>query len=170
MTEVIGDGREERRSAELFETLVGGDVDRFLAGCSESLLLTVWGSATNSTLVSRTQFRAWYDGLRTVTDETLRSEVVFTLSLGIDNVVMLRHRFVLQGRPRQYDTVDHCIFRQGKLAAWFSRPHNVGEYTRAWSDLAPVGADRGRSSSEPARWTSSESLGRALTRSTPWQP
>ena len=127
---------EETLLAELFEAFAVGDLEGFLSGCSESLLVTVWGTAPNSTVVSRAGLPAWYEGLRAITEGTLRSDVLLTLSVDIENVVILRHTFVLQGERRRYDTIGHCVVREGKLAAWFSRPSDPEEYANAWRNRA----------------------------------
>jgi hypothetical protein len=126
----------EERLSRLFAAWANGDIEGFLSGCSERLFLTVWGTASSGTFVPRTELRAWHEGLQGMTLGTLRSEVLLTLSLGIENVVMLSHSFVLHGEHRRYDTVEHCVFSEGQLAAWFSRPSNSQQYAEAWRDPA----------------------------------
>ena len=131
---------DEERLAELFGALVDGDIEGFLSGCSQNLLLTVWGSSSSGTFVPRSELRTWYDSLKGLTQGTLRSELVLTLTLGIEKVVMLSHSFVLHGEHRHYETVEHCVFSEGEFVAWFSRPCNALQYTNAWRDRPGGGA------------------------------
>lgn len=122
----------EQQLTKLFQALSDGDIDAFLSGCSRSLVLTVWGNDQLSTLVPREAISAWYNGLRGITEGTFRSELLFALSVGVENVVLMRHRFVVHDEPRQYDTINHCLLDRGELAAWFVRPSNSQEYAYAW--------------------------------------
>jgi len=117
---------------EIFEPLARGEIDEFLARCSDRLVFSVWGTAPRPTTLSRADLPGWYGGLRALTADTFSSEVVLNLSLGLENVVMLRHRFSFLGQPRRYDTVNHCVLLRGQLVAWFSRPSAAGEYAAAW--------------------------------------
>lgn len=131
---------QEELLRRLFGAWAEGDIEGFLSGCSERLQLTVWGTASSATFVPRTQLGAWRDGLQGMTLGTLRSEVLLTLSFGIENVALLAHSFVLHGEHRRYETVEHCVFSEGKLTAWFSRPTSSREYAEAWRDPATAAA------------------------------
>jgi hypothetical protein len=141
----------EEQLAELFAPLVCGDVDAFLAGCSDRLVFSVWGAAPAPTTVPRSDLPGWFAGLYDLTADTLASEVVLTLSIGLENVVILRHHFSYLGEPRRYDTVNHCVLHRGELVAWFSRPFDAAEYAAAWRERPPGEATRGPSVGGSAR-------------------
>jgi hypothetical protein len=110
-----------------------------VSGCSERLLITMRGSGAASTILSRAQLPEWWEGFRSLTEGSLRSDVVLTMTSGAAHVVALRHTFVLDGRPRRYETINSCTFRQGSIASWFSRPLDLHGYAEAWGiRLAPT--------------------------------
>jgi hypothetical protein len=142
---------EEVRLADLFEPLAHGEISEFLARCSDPFVASVWGTAPTPTTLSRAELPGWYEGLRDLTADTLMSEVVLALSLGLENVVILRHRFSYLGERRGYDTVNHCVLHRGEVAAWFSRPLASEEYAAAWRRRPTGDAARGLSADRSAR-------------------
>lgn len=148
---------EEGRLAEVFAPLARGDVPTFLSGCSDRLVFSVWGTAPTPTTLSRAELARWYAGLADLTAGTFASEVVLALSLGLENVVILRHRFSYLGERRRYDTVNHCVLHRGEVAAWFSRPLDSGEYAAAWRGRPTGDAARGLAADRSARGSLSRS-------------
>ncbi len=126
----------------LFGALAGNRVDQFLDGCSENVLITVWGACPLSSTVPPRQFPLWWDGFRQLTGGTLVTEVLLTLVDEVSQVVILRHEFTREGRRRRFDTVNFCTLRDGALVAWFSRPLDRQEYVEAWGLRSPDDHDR----------------------------
>ena len=116
----------------LFEAFARGDLDTFLAGSTGGLLITVWGTSPGSTLVPRDRLHSWCEALNAMTNGTLRIEVVLGIDFAREHLVILRHVFEIDGAIRQYDSVNLCTFRGGKLAGWFAYPMDLQEYATAW--------------------------------------
>src|SRR5664279_3850184 len=130
---VVTDAAGERDQVErLFTALAANRLDEFLLGCSDRMLITLRGTGTTSTILSRSEVPAWWEGLHSLADGSLSSHVVLTMTASVAQVVILRHTFVLEGRSRRYDTVNCCTLHQGTIAAWFSRPLDLADYAEAW--------------------------------------
>jgi ketosteroid isomerase-like protein len=125
-----GDGAE--RCHRLFDALAAGDLDRFVAGCTEELVLTARGSDPLTTLVARSSIPAWYGSMDELAGSTFRSEVRLVLTGEPSTVVLLGHSLRRDGVEYRYETVNRCLFRGGRLASWFSQPLRADEYVRAW--------------------------------------
>lgn len=123
---------ERERIEALFAALAADRVEEFLDGCSDQLLMTVRGTSPLTDRVSPDRLPLWWEGLHSLTDGTLVTEVVLTLTEEISHVVVLRHRFRRAGQDRKFDTVNFCTLRDGALAAWFSSPLDRHEYVDAW--------------------------------------
>jgi hypothetical protein len=123
----------EREQVEaLFAALAADRIEEFLAGCSEQLLITVWGSSPLSSTVCLDQLRRWWEGFNHLAGGTLETEVLLTLPDEPSQVIILRHRFFRDGTARTFDTVNFCTLRDGALIAWFSSPLDRREYAEAW--------------------------------------
>jgi ketosteroid isomerase-like protein len=128
----------EREQVEaLFVALAANQVDEFLAGCSEQLLITLWGTSPLSSTISPDQLPLWLEGFHQLAEGTLVTEVLLTLADEHSHVVIVRHLFTRNGRARKFDTVNFCTLRDGALASWFSRPLDHHEYVEAWGLQRP---------------------------------
>jgi ketosteroid isomerase-like protein len=148
---VVGVLAEREQVEALFVALAANQVDEFLAGCSEQLLITLWGTSPLSSTISPDQLPLWLEGFHQLTEGTLVSEVLLTLADEHSHVVIVRHLFTRNGRARTFDTVNFCTLRDGALAAWFSRPLDHQEYVEAWGLQRPE--DRPRRSMDSSRAT-----------------
>jgi ketosteroid isomerase-like protein len=117
---------------ELFDALASGELDRFLVGTCDDLVLTVSGSGRRTTLVARDEIPAWYGSMQELAGRSFSSDVRLVLAEERTFVVMLRHTLSRDGVEYQYETVNHCTFRDGGLASWFSHPVRASDYARAW--------------------------------------
>ena len=124
---------------ELFEHFARGDLDAFLAGCSDRLILMARGAADEVTMVPRDRLQAWLGAQDALTGGTLRAQVCLALSMSDEHVVILRHSFVRDGERQSYETINRCSFRYGLLRGWSSLPFDMHEYRRAWLADSPVG-------------------------------
>jgi len=117
---------------ELFECLARRELDAFLAGCSEEMVLTARGVSAGSTVVTRHEFRVWFESMRALTGETLETEVSLALSMDNEHVVILRHSLWRDGELHSYLTLNRCTFADGLLRGWYSNPMHVLDYCTAW--------------------------------------
>lgn len=134
---------EQDQAETLLTALAANRLDEFLAGCSDQLLITLWGTSPLSNTIAPTQLSAWWEGFHRLAEGTLATEVVLALADERSHMIILRHRFTREGTGRRFDTVNFCTFRDGALAAWFSRPLDPREYVEAWG-LHGVGSTPGR--------------------------
>lgn len=116
---------------ELFEAFASGALDRFLAGCSDDMVLTVRGSGPRATLVAKAGIASWYRSMQELAG-VFRSEVGLVVTEDRTQVVLLRHSLERGGVEYRYETVNRCTFRGGALASWFSHPVRPDDYARAW--------------------------------------
>ncbi len=135
---------EEKQVETLFATLAANRLDEFLAGCSDQLLITLWGTSPLSNTIPPALLATWWEGFHRLAEGTLVTEVVLTLPDERSHMVILRHRFTREGTVRGFDTVNFCTLRDGALASWFSRPLDRQEYVEAWG-LHGVGSTQRRS-------------------------
>jgi ketosteroid isomerase-like protein len=120
------------RLHHLFTLLTRGELDAFLQGCTDDVSLTARGTGTRTTIVRREEIPDWFASMHALTDGTLGSSICLVLSVGHENIVILRHTFERDGVIRSYETVNFCTFRQQQLMAWFSHPLDIGTYAEAW--------------------------------------
>ncbi len=128
------------RVHDLFDALAGGDLERFLAGCADDLVLTVRGSGTMTTMVAKDQIASWYRSMQELAGASFRSDVCLVLADDRTQVVLLRHHLTRNQVEYQYETVNRCTFRRHDLASWFSHPVRPSDYARAWG--IPPGLER----------------------------
>jgi ketosteroid isomerase-like protein len=117
---------------ELFDSLARGQLERFLAGCADDLVLTVRGSGAMTTMVAKAQIGSWYQSMRDLAGASFRSDVCLVLAEDRTQVVLLRHALTRDRVVYQYETVNRCTFRNDQLASWFSHPVHPTDYARAW--------------------------------------
>jgi ketosteroid isomerase-like protein len=120
------------RVHDLFDALAAGDLDRFLAGCADDLVLTVRGSGAMTTMVAKAQISSWYRSMQELAGASFHSDVCLVLADDPTQVVLLRHALTRDRVEYQYETVNRCTFRHGDLASWFSHPVRSSDYARAW--------------------------------------
>ena len=120
------------RTHDLFDALAAGDLDRFLWGCTEELVLTVSGSDPMTTLVPKSEIASWYRSMSQLAGSSFRSEVCFVLADERTTVVLLRHSLTRGHVDYRYETVNRITFRDDRLASWFSHPVRPHDYARAW--------------------------------------
>ncbi len=120
------------RVHELFDAFACGKLEKFLAGSCPDMVLTVSGSATRTTLVAKDGIASWYHSMQELAGASFSSEVRLVLAEEPTSIVLLRHTLIRRGVEYQYETVNHCTFRDGGLASWFSHPLRASDYARAW--------------------------------------
>jgi ketosteroid isomerase-like protein len=138
----VGRVAERQQIESMFSALACNRVEEFLAACSDQVLITVQGVSPMSSKISPGRFPLWWEGLQRLAEGTLVTRVVLTLTEDISHVVILRYNFTRAGEHHRFDTVNRCTFRDGALAAWFSRPLERREYLEAWGLPAGLEPDR----------------------------
>jgi len=129
-----------RRLRELFSRLAAGDIESFLSGCRDDLVLRAC-SPRGVTPVHRDRLAGWLAAMSALTGDTLDTRVCLTLSLDEEHVVILGHRFERDGHQRSYETVHTCEMYGGLIATWRSYPLSDDDYRRAWgTDASSVPA------------------------------
>jgi ketosteroid isomerase-like protein len=133
----IADGAPDDKAShdrvhDLFDALARGDLNRFLAGCANDLVLTVRGSGAMTTMVAKAQISSWYRSMQELAGASFHSDVCLVLADDPTQVVLLRHALTRDRVEYQYETVNRCTFRHGDLASWFSHPVRSSDYARAW--------------------------------------
>jgi ketosteroid isomerase-like protein len=124
--------QQRERIGTLFESLVRGQFDEFVAGCRDDLAFTVRGSSPTPTTLRRSDIPDWYGSLQGLSPTSLSSSVEVVRVDGESATVMMRHEFARNGIDYRLEMVNLVSFRDGLLAEWSSYPLNLGEYARAW--------------------------------------
>jgi ketosteroid isomerase-like protein len=117
---------------ELFDALSNGELDRFLAGCRDDLVLTVRGSGAMTTMVAKVEIASWYRSMQELAGNSFCSDVCLALTEDHTHVVLLRHTLTRDLVEYEYESINRCTFREDGLASWFSHPVRPSEYARAW--------------------------------------
>jgi ketosteroid isomerase-like protein len=116
----------------LFDALVRGQFDEFMAGCRDDLVVTVRGSSPTPMILRRSDIPDWYGSLQALSPTSLSSTVEVVRVDGDSATVMLRHEFARHGIDYRLEMVNLVSFRDGLLAEWSSYPLDLPEYARAW--------------------------------------
>jgi ketosteroid isomerase-like protein len=124
--------QQRERIGRLFDSLVRGQFDEFIAGCRDDLAFTVRGSHPTPTTLRRSDIPDWYGSLQGLSPSLLSSSVEVVRVDGERATVMMRHEFARNGIDYRLEMVNLVSFRDGLLAEWSSYPLNLGEYARAW--------------------------------------
>jgi ketosteroid isomerase-like protein len=124
--------QQRERIGRLFDSLVRGQFEEFMAGCREDLAFTVRGSHPTPTTLCRSDIPDWFGSLQGLSPASLSSSVEVVRVDGESATVMMRHEFARNGNDYRLEMVNLVTFRDGLLAEWSSYPLNLGEYARAW--------------------------------------
>jgi ketosteroid isomerase-like protein len=135
--------QQRERSGRLFDALVKGQFEEFMAGCADDLAITVRGSSPAPMILRRSDIPDWYGSLQALSPTSLSSSVEVAQVEGERATVMMRHEFARNGIDYRLEMVNLVSFRHGLLAEWSSYPLDLPEYARAWrihdlSMAAPV--------------------------------
>ena len=124
--------QQRERVGRLFDSLVRGQFDEFVAGCRDDLAFTVRGSSPTPTTLRRSDIPDWYGSLQGLSPTSLSSSVEVVRVDGESATVMMRHEFARNGIDYRLEMVNLVSFRDGLLDEWSSYPLNLPEYARAW--------------------------------------
>jgi hypothetical protein len=124
--------RQEEHINRLFDRLVGGRLDEFLAGCDEELVVTAHGSSPVPTTLTKGDIPDWYGSLQALSPSSLRSSVQVARATRDSAMVILRHSFGRNGVAHHLEMANFVVLREGLLAEWSSYPLDLPAYSRAW--------------------------------------
>jgi ketosteroid isomerase-like protein len=109
-----------------------GDVEGFLAGCTDDVTFSVPGNAPVSGEFTKPSFS---DLIRPVMERsagTFREEILHVFANDEHGVLLLLHSFERDGQQRQYRTAHIVEFDHGAIAGWAEHPGSMSEFEEAW--------------------------------------
>ena len=124
--------QQRERIGRLFDALVKGQFEEFMAGCTDDLAITVRGSSPAPMVLRRSDIPDWYGSLQALSPTSLCSTVEVAHVDGDGATVMVRHEFARNGIDYRLEMVNLVSLRDGQLAEWSSYPLDLPEYARAW--------------------------------------
>jgi ketosteroid isomerase-like protein len=124
--------RQKEQIEHLFGSLVSGDLDAFLSGCAEDLIITSRGTSPEVIKLIRSDIPDWFGSLQALTTASLQSTVEVVRVEQNSATIILRHSFARFGIDYRLETVNLATFRDGLLVGWSSYPLDLSEYARAW--------------------------------------
>jgi len=135
--------QQRERIGRLFDSLIRGQFEEFMSGCTDDLAVTVRGSSPVPMILRRSDIPDWYGSLQALSPASLSSSVEVGQVDGEKATVMVRHEFARNGVDYRLEMVNLVSWRDGLLAEWSSYPLDLPEYARAWrmhdlSMAAPV--------------------------------
>jgi ketosteroid isomerase-like protein len=123
----------EQRVREAYDAFGRGDVDGYLAACTEDFSFHVPGKSGISGIWAGRQGMIDLAGRAMgLSGGTFSEEVEDILTSDKHAVVLARHRFTRDGSPRDYRTAHVYEVRDGKLARCFEQPRDPAEFRDAW--------------------------------------
>src|SRR4051812_16555030 len=122
----------EDRLRRLYAVFASGDLNGFLAGCTDDVTFTVPGNTPGSGTFTRSTFMEWITGVLAQTNGTFREDVLDVFANDEHAILLLHHSFQRDGKQRDYDTAHICTLRDGLIATWEERPGSMSEFEAAW--------------------------------------
>ena len=122
----------EDRLRDLYARFAQGDLDGFLAGCTDDVTFTVPGNTQVSGSFTKATFAEWISNVMAPTGGTFREDVLDVFANDEHGVLLLHHEFVRGGERREYGTAHACELRDGLISSWEERPGSLQEFEAAW--------------------------------------
>jgi ketosteroid isomerase-like protein len=110
-----------------------GDLSGFLSICTDDVTFTVPGTSPASGVYTKATFVPWITRIIGLTGGTFREEILDVFANEDHGVLLLRHSFDRDGKPREYRTAHICKMRDGKISTWIEHPGSLEEFEAAWS-------------------------------------
>ena len=120
---------------DLYETFARGDLEGFLAGCTDDVTFTVPGRTPASGTFTKETFVTWITGVLGQTGGTFEEHVLDVIANDERGVLFLRHEFDRDGIRRVYRTAHVVGLRDGRIATWEERPGSLAEFEDAWGTV-----------------------------------
>jgi ketosteroid isomerase-like protein len=111
-----------------------GDIEGFLATCTDDVTFSVPGSNAMSGEWNREGFAGEFvQRLMGHTQGTFREEIVELVANDDHGVLLLDHHFERGGKAVDYRTAHVIAFRNGKISAWREWPGDMAKFEEAWT-------------------------------------
>ena len=125
----------EDRLRKLYAIFAQGDLDGFLAGCTDDVTFAVPGRTPGSGRFTRATFVEWITGVIGQTAGTFQEHVLDVFANDEHGILLLHHEFDRDGKHREYHTAHVCQFVDGRISAWEERPGSMREFEEAWGTV-----------------------------------
>jgi len=122
----------ETQLRSLYGLFAQGDIEGFLAGCTDDVTFTVPGNAAVSGEFTKATFMDLLAPVMERSGGTFEEHVLDVFANDEHGVLLLLHRFTRDGTPRQYRTAHIVELRDGLIAKWNEHPGSVREFEEAW--------------------------------------
>ena len=117
---------------DLYAKFGAGEIEAFLAGCTDDITFTVPGEAAVSGKYEKATFGDLLAPVMERSGGTFREDVEHVVANDDRGVLLLVHSFTRDGAPRTYRTAHLVDFRDGKLSRWEESPGSMAEFEAAW--------------------------------------
>ena len=121
---------------DLYAVFAKGDIEGFLAGCTDDVTFDVPGNAAVSGSFVKSTFMDLLAPVMQLSNGTFQEEVVDVFANDDHGVLLLRHTFDRAGVSRQYLTSHIVTMRDGQISSWREYPGSDREFTEAWGTKA----------------------------------
>lgn len=132
----------ETRLRELYAVFAKGDIEAFLAGCTDDVVFTVPGRTPGSGTVTKGDFLPWIGGVIGATAGTFQEHVLDVCANDDHGVLQLHHEFDRDGVHHEYLTAHAVDLRDGLISRWEERPGSMREFEAAWGIVGGEWYDR----------------------------
>jgi hypothetical protein len=116
----------------IFDALVHGRVEEFLAACDDGLIVTAHGSSPVPATLTKRDIPDWIGSWHALTPTSLRSSFEIAGLTKDTASVLLRHSFGRSGVEYLLEMANVVTLRDGLVIEWSSYPLDLAEYSRAW--------------------------------------
>jgi ketosteroid isomerase-like protein len=117
---------------DLYSIFAKGDLEGFLAGCTDDVTFTVPGTAAVSGEYTKASFPELIAPVMELSGGSFQEDVVDVFANDDRGVLLLRHSFTRAGQPREYLTAHIVTMRDGRIATWREYPGSPKEFEEAW--------------------------------------
>jgi ketosteroid isomerase-like protein len=124
--------QNEERLRDLYATFARGDLEGFLAGCTDDVTFTVPGDTPGSGSFDRASFPDWIVGVLGQTGGTFKEDVLDVFANDDHALMLLHHEFDRDGAHREYRTAHILELRDGLISTWTEHPGSLREFEDAW--------------------------------------
>jgi ketosteroid isomerase-like protein len=122
----------EDQLRHLYGLFAKGDIDGFLAGCTDDVTFMVPGEAAVSGRFTKATFMQLLAPVMERSGGTFQEDVLDVFANDDHGVLLLLHRFERDGEARRYNTAHVVEFSGGRISRWEERPGSRSEFEQAW--------------------------------------
>ena len=117
---------------DLYAIFAKGDMQGFLAGCTDDVSFSVPGTAAVSGEYTKGTFLDLIAPVMELSGGSFNEEVIDVFANDDHGVLLLRHSFTRADEPRDYLTAHIVTMRDDKIATWREYPGSLKEFEEAW--------------------------------------